>query len=303
MTPPTVLVADDDRSIRTVLTQALGRSGYQVRCTGNAATLVALGRGRGGRPGHHRRGDAGRERAGPDPAHQAHPPGPARGGHERADHADDSGEGGAARRLRVPAEAVRPEGAAGRRRPRAGGAPARVRGAAARAARCGGAPAADRAQRRDAGDLPQHRPPDDDRPDGDGQWRVRHRQGAGGPRPARLRAPPHRAVRRHQHGRHPARADRERAVRARARQPSPARSTAPRAGSSRPPAARCSWTRSATCRRRRRPGCCACCRRGSSPPSAGGSRSAPTSASWPPPTATCARPSAPGSSGRTCSTA
>ena len=39
MTMPTVLIADDDRSIRTVLTQALGRSGYQVRCTGNAATL------------------------------------------------------------------------------------------------------------------------------------------------------------------------------------------------------------------------------------------------------------------------
>src|ERR1700755_153068 len=48
MTPPTVLVADDDRSIRTVLTQALGRSGYQVRSTGNAATLwrwVAEGEG------------------------------------------------------------------------------------------------------------------------------------------------------------------------------------------------------------------------------------------------------------------
>src|SRR6202045_3672198 len=39
MTMPTVLVADDDRSIRTVLTQALGRSGYQVRTTSNAATL------------------------------------------------------------------------------------------------------------------------------------------------------------------------------------------------------------------------------------------------------------------------
>src|SRR5271165_5994775 len=39
MTLPTVLVADDDRSIRTVLTQALGRSGYQVRTTGHAATL------------------------------------------------------------------------------------------------------------------------------------------------------------------------------------------------------------------------------------------------------------------------
>jgi two-component system nitrogen regulation response regulator GlnG len=39
MTIPTVLIADDDRSIRTVLTQALGRSGYQVRSTSNAATL------------------------------------------------------------------------------------------------------------------------------------------------------------------------------------------------------------------------------------------------------------------------
>src|SRR3978361_1359205 len=39
MTPPTVLVADDHRSTRPLLTQALGRSGYQVRCTGNAATL------------------------------------------------------------------------------------------------------------------------------------------------------------------------------------------------------------------------------------------------------------------------
>ncbi len=38
-TPPTVLVADDDRSIRTVLTQALGRAGYQVRATGSAAML------------------------------------------------------------------------------------------------------------------------------------------------------------------------------------------------------------------------------------------------------------------------
>jgi len=39
MTLPTVLIADDDRSIRTVLTQALGRSGYQVRGTASAATL------------------------------------------------------------------------------------------------------------------------------------------------------------------------------------------------------------------------------------------------------------------------
>ncbi len=37
--PRTILVADDDRAIRTVLNQALGRLGYEVRGTGNAATL------------------------------------------------------------------------------------------------------------------------------------------------------------------------------------------------------------------------------------------------------------------------
>jgi two-component system nitrogen regulation response regulator GlnG len=35
----TILIADDDRSIRTVLTKALARQGYDVRTTGHAATL------------------------------------------------------------------------------------------------------------------------------------------------------------------------------------------------------------------------------------------------------------------------
>jgi len=39
MSEATILVADDDRSIRTVLNQALGRQGYVVRSTGNASTL------------------------------------------------------------------------------------------------------------------------------------------------------------------------------------------------------------------------------------------------------------------------
>jgi len=39
MSAATILVADDDRAIRTVLTQALGRQGHMVRTTGNAATL------------------------------------------------------------------------------------------------------------------------------------------------------------------------------------------------------------------------------------------------------------------------
>lgn len=39
MSEGTILIADDDRAIRTVLNQALGRHGYDVRTTGNAATL------------------------------------------------------------------------------------------------------------------------------------------------------------------------------------------------------------------------------------------------------------------------
>jgi two-component system nitrogen regulation response regulator GlnG len=35
----TILIADDDRAIRTVLSQALARSGYEVRATSSAATL------------------------------------------------------------------------------------------------------------------------------------------------------------------------------------------------------------------------------------------------------------------------
>ena len=37
--PATILVADDDKSIRTVLSQALTRQGHYVRATGNGATL------------------------------------------------------------------------------------------------------------------------------------------------------------------------------------------------------------------------------------------------------------------------
>ena len=36
MSQATILVADDDRAIRTVLNQALGRLGYDVRTTGHA---------------------------------------------------------------------------------------------------------------------------------------------------------------------------------------------------------------------------------------------------------------------------
>ena len=49
--PQKILIADDDSSIRLVLSQAFSRLGYQVRATGNAATLLKWVIGRGGRPG------------------------------------------------------------------------------------------------------------------------------------------------------------------------------------------------------------------------------------------------------------
>jgi two-component system, NtrC family, nitrogen regulation response regulator GlnG len=48
MSPPVVILADDDEAIRAVLTQAFSRANYVVRATGNAATLwrwVAEGQG------------------------------------------------------------------------------------------------------------------------------------------------------------------------------------------------------------------------------------------------------------------
>ena len=66
-----ILVADDDAAIRTVLNQALSRAGYAVRLDLERRHAVALDQRRRGRSGHHRRGDARRERLRPPAAHQA----------------------------------------------------------------------------------------------------------------------------------------------------------------------------------------------------------------------------------------
>ncbi len=60
----------------------------------------------------------------------------------------------------------------------------------------------------DAGNLSGPGAPDADRPHGDDHRRVGDRQGTGRARPARFRQASHRAVRRHQYGRHSARPDR-----------------------------------------------------------------------------------------------
>ena len=42
MSPSTILIADDDRSIRTVLSQALGRAGHDSADNGNSGQSLAL---------------------------------------------------------------------------------------------------------------------------------------------------------------------------------------------------------------------------------------------------------------------
>ena len=74
-------------------------------------------------------------------------------------------------------------------------------------------------------------------------------------------------------------------------------------GSSWPTAGRCSWTRSAICRRPRRPSCCACCRNRRSSDWAAPGRSGSTCACWPPPTAISRRWSSRASSAKTSTTA
>ena len=117
---------------------------------------------------------------------------------------------------------------------------------------------------------------------------IRHRQGTGCPRAPRLRQAPQRSVRRRQHGRDPARPDRDPNCSAMSAARSPAPIPARRAGLNRPKAARCSSTKSATCRWKRRRGCCGCCSRANTPPSAGAPRSRPTSGSWRRATRICA---------------
>ena len=92
--------------------------------------------------------------------------------------------------------------------------------------------------------------------------RDRHRQGPRRRAPAPALAAPRAAVR-HRELRRPARdPGRERAVRPREGRLHRAPSSAPPGASRSPTAARCSSTRSASCRSRSRPSCCASCRAG-----------------------------------------
>ena len=255
-----ILVADDDAAIRTVLNQALSRAGYEVRSTSNAATLwrwVAQGE-----------GDLViTDVVMPDenafdllPRMKRVRPGAADHRHERTEHFHDGDPRLRARRLRVPAEAVRPQGADRDRRPRAVAAPRRP--ARQRRRRERGDPAR-RPLAGDAGDLPGARPADADRPHGHDHGRDRHRQGARGARAARYGKRRARARSSPSTWRRSRASCSNRSSSATRRAPSPARPPAAPDASSRRRAARSSSTRSATCRWRRRRGSCACSSRAS----------------------------------------
>jgi CheY-like chemotaxis protein len=105
----TVLVADDDSGIRTVIGQALERAGYQVRVTGNAATLwrwISDGQGDVVVTDVVMPDENGLDLI---PRIRKIRPETAGDRDECAEYAVDGGESHGARRIRVPAEAVRPQ--------------------------------------------------------------------------------------------------------------------------------------------------------------------------------------------------
>ena len=124
------------------------------------------------------------------------------------------------------------------------------------------------------------------RSDGADHGRVGHRQGTRRPRPAPAQPARRQAVHRAEHGGDPEGPAGVRALRPRARRVHRRADDSGAGASSRPKAARCSSTRSATCRPSCRRACCACCRTATSTASAATSRSRPTCASSRPRTRT-----------------
>ncbi len=188
----TILVADDDRAIRTVLNQALIRLGHEVRMTGNAATLwrwVADGEGDLVITDVIMPDENGLDliprikKIRPDLRIIV------MSAQNTLLTAVKATERGAFEYLPKPfdlrelvsvverALTARHDGAGDRGR-----------------RRCRGSAAADRPLAGDAGDLSRDRPVDGHRSDGDDHGRERHRQGAGRARAAQLRQAAQRPV-------------------------------------------------------------------------------------------------------------
>jgi two-component system nitrogen regulation response regulator GlnG len=205
-----ILIADDDSSVRLVLSQAFTRLGYQVRATGNATTLLKwVTDGEGDliitdvmMPDE--------QCLRPAAAHQAGTAGAADHRDECAKHLHDSDQAADAGAYDISAKAVRPEGTGRHCRPRPVAAPRRWQ-ARANAADddiplIGRSPAMQDVYR-------AHRPADADRSHRDDQRRIRHRQGACRPRAARTGSSANGPFVAINMAAIPKRADRDRAVR------------------------------------------------------------------------------------------
>ena len=264
---PVWIVDDDDRSAGCWRRRWRGKTSrhqeflHRARRDRRARARDAAGAGL-------RHPHAGRLRPRAAAAGQGAPPGPAGHHHDRLLRPGLGRRGLPGRRLRIPAQALRRR--QGRRAdpPRARREPARDAGRV----RSGRDPGDPRPGAGDAGGVPRHRPPVAVERDGADHRRIGHRQGAGGARAAPAQPARGPAVHRHQHGGDPEGLAGVASCSATSAAPSPARRPRAAAASSRPRAARCSSTRSATCRSTCRRGCCACCRTATSTASAATSR-------------------------------
>ena len=181
----TILIADDDTAIRTVLNQALARAGYAPRATGNAATLWRwVSQGEGDvvitdvvMPDENAFDLIPRiKKLRPDL------PIIVMSAQNTLMTALTAAEKGAYEYLPKPFDLNEMVAVVGRALTQPG---RRLQRPAQEIEKRGAA--ADRPLAGDAGDLSRPRAPDADRPHGDDQRRERHRQGAGRARAARLR--------------------------------------------------------------------------------------------------------------------
>ena len=206
-----ILVADDDAAIRTVLNQALSRAGYEVRLTSNAATLwrwVSQGEGDLVITDVVMPDESAFDLLPRIKKMRPNLPVIVMSAQNTFMTAIRASERGAYEYLPKPFDLKELIGIVGR--------------ALSEPKERVAAPVEDtefefdsagRPLAGDAGNLPRACAADADRSHRDDLGRIRHRQGAGRPRAARLRQAPQRPVRRGQHGGDPARPDRVRAVR------------------------------------------------------------------------------------------
>ena len=178
----TILVCDDDSAIRTVLNQALGRAGYDVRTTGTAAGLwrwVSAGEGNLVITDVVLPDENGFDLIPRIKRMRPDLPIVVMSAQNTMLTAITAAERGAFEYLPKPFDLKELTSVVARALQTA-----RRRQARRRRRSRGRPPAADRPLAGDAGNLPRHRAPDPDRPDRDDHGRKRHRQGAGGARAA-----------------------------------------------------------------------------------------------------------------------